>query len=144
VRKRAVRATRSLLVRMRLVSASTRLLVASVSVLSTGACGEQFVGACTAIYAPGLIVTVLDSETRQPLCDATVTATTVGGVAELLRVGGDCRYRGDGQGHPGDYNVRAERQGYNPGVAMAVHVGPAGDCGVVPDKPITIDLQPIR
>lgn len=127
---------------MRLALASIRILVAFVSVLSTGACSEQF-GACTAIYAPGLIVSVLDTETRQPLCDATVTATTAGGVAELLRVGGDCRYRGDGQGRPGDYNVRAERQGYNPGVAMAVHVGPAGGCGVVPDKLITINLQPI-
>src|SRR5579859_7587047 len=42
---------------------------------TTPGCGSMFPAECTAIYEPGLHVTVTDGQTGSTICDASVTAT---------------------------------------------------------------------
>jgi len=119
------------------------IILGMLASLLCGACGRDPLF-CTAIYSPGLIVTVRDSTTAVALCDARVSATEeTSRSSELLLAGMDCKYRGSGQGEAGTYDLRVEKDGYAPRIVRGIQVGPAGECGTVPDSPVNMNLDPM-
>jgi hypothetical protein len=71
--------------------------------------------ACPGVVTPGLEVTVVDADTGEAICDATVVAIE-GGERETLEPvgsGADCYYQGaDDRG--GDFVVEVTRAGFEP------------------------------
>jgi hypothetical protein len=94
---------------------SSLLFSAGVLILAASSCGGSGPGgACTALYAYGLSVTVRDDATSAPICDATVTAVD-GTHSEQLEKspggGTDCGYFGAGE-RAGNYTITAVKSGY--------------------------------
>ena len=95
---------------------------------------------CTAIAVSSLVVTVRDAETRQRVCDATVTAMQAGTTYSLRAVGdaASCTYSGPEE-KPGLFEVHAARAGYEPASMSNVRVN-ADECHVIPVH-LTLDLR---
>lgn len=96
-------------------------------------CRQPYVG-------PGLIVTVVNDQTGEPICDAAVTVQTQNqndGVPWRLGVDSRCRYTGAwGDG----VLVRAERAGFRPDTRRVDDIG--GECGY-DATPVTMRLVPL-
>jgi hypothetical protein len=112
--------------------------------LGAAGCGEPNPVICTAIAVAALNVTVVDSATNQPICDAEVVATD-GGFRETLPVfpasGTDCRYSGPFE-RPGTYEITVRRAGYPTAVQSGVRVT-SDECHVI-GVPVTIRLTAPR
>jgi hypothetical protein len=93
---------------------------------------------CTAIAVSSLNVTVRDTSTGQPVCDAGVIAIQ-DGTTYTLRQTGDCRYAGPEE-RAGFFEVRASRPGYGTATVSNVRVG-RDECHVIPVM-LTVDLPP--
>jgi len=93
---------------------------------------------CTAQAVSSLNVTVRDTATGQPVCDATVVAF-LGDENFSLRRTGDCRYAGPEERH-GDFEVRVVRAGYVGGAVSGIPVS-RDECHVIPVA-VTVDLRP--
>jgi hypothetical protein len=93
---------------------------------------------CTAIAVSSLNVTVRDTATSQPVCDAAVIAFQGNDRYELRRTG-DCRYAGPEE-RDGVFEVRAARGGYEPASVGGVRVA-RDECHVIPVA-LTVDLRP--
>jgi hypothetical protein len=91
--------------------------VAATALLSLCAGCSGAVTECSALYAYGLAVTVIDEATGAPICTATVTASD-GAYHETLRLeqlgapdgGVECLYPGAGE-RAGTYDVAAQVDG---------------------------------
>jgi hypothetical protein len=122
---------------MRGRGAATVLLV----VVAGAGCAFQKVNepiVCTAIAVSSLNVTVRDTATGAPVCDAAVVAVQSDARYELRRTG-DCRYAGPEE-RAGVFEVRATRGGYETAAVAGVRVG-RDECHVIPVV-LTIDLTP--
>ena len=96
--------------------------------------------ACAAYATAGLGVAVTHSETGQPICDATVTATD-GTYAEKL-IGVSCTFTGAYE-RPGTYVVQASRDGFLPTKVASVRVVMGGgECPHVQETRLTLPLTP--
>jgi hypothetical protein len=102
--------------------------------------GEHTTAACPAYAAAGLDVSVSNASSRQPICDATVTATE-GAYSEQL-FGVACSFTGAIE-RPGTYVVRAARQGFAPKEVAPVRVAMGGgECPHVQQTQVRIELDP--
>ena len=109
-------------------------------------CGSSNTYACGASVMPGIVVTVVDAQTRASIADGAVATAQSGTVVETLRPFG---YDGQGkvfgfQGFvsSGTYTVRVEKNGYQPWEMKNVRVSKEV-CGV---KTVSLeaDLQPAK
>lgn len=116
-------------------------LIASSLVL-TG-CGSVktpgYPGICTAIAVSSLNVTVRDTATGAPVCDAGVIAIHDGVDLYSLRQTGDCRYAGPEE-RSGIFEVVATRSGYRAVRVTGVRVS-RDECHVIPVA-VTVDMHP--
>ncbi len=94
---------------------------------------------CTMIAVSSLNVTVRDTATGQPVCDATVIALEPVGPSYVLRQTGDCRYAGPEE-RSGDFDVVVTRPGYEAKRVTGIRVG-RDECHVIPVA-LTVDLRP--
>jgi hypothetical protein len=118
-----------------------RIAVTVTAVLAAGCASVKLPNdpiVCTAIAVSALNVTVRDTTTGAPVCDAAVTALQ-GDVRFDLRQTGDCRYAG-AEERAGVFEVRANRAGYGPATVTGVRVG-RDECHVIPVA-VTVDLHP--
>jgi hypothetical protein len=86
--------------------------------------------------AQSLKVTVRDSVTKEPICDAVVTVR-FGGTSEEL---GGCPYQGSYHG-PGAYDVTVEKSGYAP-ASTTILAAEDGECRTSDTLPIAVSLDP--
>jgi hypothetical protein len=97
--------------------------------------------ACTAQFVYGLVVTVKDTATGQPVCDAVVTAIS-GSYGETLhapaQIPEGCSYLGAGE-RPGVYDLSASRDGFAVTTMNNVRVN-ADVCHVIPTR-VTLELK---
>lgn len=102
-------------------------------------CGEGGQGLCPPYPGVGLVVTVVDDRTGEPICDAVVTAQAQNGgppwtmSASTTR----CAYTGSGSG---TYSVSAERSGFGSASVLVRVASTGGECPVSVETPVTIRL----
>jgi carboxypeptidase family protein len=108
--------------------------------VSLSSCGDSPTIACTAIAKAGLEVRVINDQTQQEICDATVTAID-GNNRETL-TSSSCRFIGAFE-RPGTYVIRAERSGFASREVPDVRVVMGtGDCPHVETVSLKIGLRP--
>ncbi len=122
------------------------LVLSAIAIAAIG-CPDADPVICPTYVANGLSVSVLNDQTGQPICDATVTARE-GAYSETLMggVGADgCRYVGAIE-RVGTYSVEAQRSGFSPATVSNLEVvSSGGDCPHVQTVGVVIRLsaQPI-
>ena len=96
--------------------------------------------ACAAYATAGLGVAVIDADTNQPICDATVTATDGSYEERLIAV--SCTFTGAYE-RPGTYVIQASRDGFLPNEVASVRVVmDTAECPHVQETRITVPLTP--
>jgi len=91
---------------------------------------------CTGVRSVGIVLAVTDTNTGEPLCDATVRLEHARYAEELTAEGPDpCRYLGGNVA--GTYTVSVSRDGYAP-TSTTVEVVSGGECGV---EPVELELR---
>ena len=112
----------------------------AIGLLLISACGDHV---CNVLCpAPGgLDIGVVNDQSGEPICDATVIATEGAYVEQLTPQG--CRYVG-ASGRPGTYSVRVERVAFRPIVMpnVAVRVRRTDCCEITDFARIEIRLIP--
>lgn len=124
---------------MRFVASAVLLVVAGAAIGCSGAGREDIV--CAPYIATGLSVTVVNSQSSVPICDARVTARD-GSYTETLGPGVTCSYQGAIE-RAGTYSVSAERSGFAGALTSDVRVvSTGGDCPHVRTAAVTLRLVP--
>ena len=110
------------------------LSVTAASVGTLPGCG------CAGIALHGLLVTVVDGATGEPICDATVVATAGNHTETLspLGSGDSCVYTGATE-RPGTYTIEASSAGRTVSMANVV-VDETGFCNHVVRREVTLTL----
>ena len=102
-------------------------------------CGWSDGHSCTLNPGVGLVLTVVNGQTGQPICDAVVTAQRESDTTSWeLSVGPDCTYRGSGV----TALVRAERTGFTSATQLIQVRSTGGECPFAEAAYATIRLMP--
>ena len=102
-------------------------------------CGDGGPTLCPPYPGVGLVVTVVNGQTGELICDAVVTAQAQGGSAPwtMSARGSRCSYGGSGSG---TYSIRAERAGFLPGRLDVQVASTGGECPTAVETPVTLRL----
>jgi hypothetical protein len=94
---------------------------------------------CLPYMGVGLVLTVLNDQTGEPICDAVVTAQAPdGGAPWTISVNRSrCTYIGSGSG---TYSIRAERTGFRSADLVVQVASTRGECPVAVETPVTVRL----
>ena len=104
-------------------------------------CDGGVQGPCPPYPGVGLVVTVMNDQTGEPICDAVVTAQARDGAPWTMSASTSrCAYTGSGSG---TYSVRAERAGFHSGSLMVQVARTRGECPIAVETPVTIRLAPL-
>ena len=112
--------------------------MAVVAVALTPSCGEE-PAQCNTMAAAGVAVTVTDSMSSDPICDATVTASSGAYEESLGPAGTACSYVGLWE-RPGTFAIEVAKTGYK-SATRSVTV-PQGECHVAQQN-VAIALSPL-
>ena len=93
---------------------------------------------CTLEFVYGLKVTILDSQTNQPLTEGVVVKATDGLYQEFLIPGGENSFIGAGE-RPGTYIITVTKSGYQT-YTSELTIITRDECHVIPQS-ITVNLQ---
>ena len=118
------------------------LLMVAGLILSNGlGCSSK---ECTDEARQGLVVTVGDAETGEPLCDATVTAKSGDRVEQLLPAwsGPECDGVYSAFENAGTWDVEITADGYKVQSLTDVLVESEEECGHSIRKAVSVELQP--
>jgi hypothetical protein len=98
---------------------------------------------CPPYVGIGLVVTVVNDRTEEPICDAVVAAQQANATSSIpLTASSQCAY--NGAYGSGSYSVHAERSGFRPGDLSGVLVpSTGGDCPVAERTDVTLRLIPL-
>jgi len=116
------------------------LLFAFTTLLMTSSCNNDYDDQifCTLEVVAGLNITVLNSQTNQPLIDGVTVQATDGLYQEFLTVGGANSFFG-AQERPGTYIITVTKEGYQTFTSSPIVVT-ADVCHVIPQS-LTVNLQ---
>ena len=114
------------------------MLVCAAAAVQSG-CEDGVRGPCPPYPGVGLVVTVVNDQTGEPICDAVVTAQPQNGSAPwtMSATPAGCAHSGSGAG---TYSVRAERPGFGPATVLVGVASTGGECPVAIETPVTIRL----
>lgn len=121
----------------------TLMVTLAVAAAAVGSGCEDRQTLCPPYPGVGLVVTVVNDQTSEPICDAVVTAQAQDGGAPWTMTASTsrCTYGGTGSG---TYSVRAERTGFS-SVSVLVRVARTrGECPIAVETPVTIRLVALR
>ena len=114
------------------------ILVVAAAAVQSG-CEDGVQAPCLPYPGVGLVVTVVNDQTAEPLCDAVVTAQAQDGSAPWRMSANTARCAHIGSG-AGTYSVRAERPGFGPASVLVRVASSGGECPVAIETPVTIRL----
>ena len=121
-----------------LVSKRLVVFVFAAAAVQSG-CEDGVQGLCPPYPGVGLVVTVVNDQTGEPICDAVVTAQAQNGSAPWTMSAAPARCEHTGSG-AGTYSVRAERPGFDPASVLVRVASTGGECPIAIETPVTIRL----